>query len=124
MKKLFPPINSNTITGYLLLLLFLIRGFFNGALPLMDKTEARYGEVARLMAETGNWIVPQIDYGVPFWAKPPLSTWLSAASVKLLGTSEFALRLPFWIVAVLIALLLIPYGHKAQPKQCSVLKLS
>ena len=35
----------------------------------MDKTEARYGEIARLMAETGEWVVLQIDYGVPFWAK-------------------------------------------------------
>jgi 4-amino-4-deoxy-L-arabinose transferase-like glycosyltransferase len=102
----------SSLYGLIFTLLVGIRLFFNAVIPLTDKTEARYGEVARLMAETGNWIVPQIDYGVPFWAKPPLSTWLSAASVKLLGTSEFALRLPFWIVAVLIALLLIPYAHQ------------
>lgn len=64
MKKLFPPINAATVTGYLLVLLFLIRGFFNGTLPLMDKTEARYAEIARLMAETGEWIVLQIDYEI------------------------------------------------------------
>jgi hypothetical protein len=29
--------------------------------------------------------MPQIDYGIPFWAKPPLSTWLSAGSYFLLG---------------------------------------
>jgi 4-amino-4-deoxy-L-arabinose transferase-like glycosyltransferase len=102
----------SSLYGLIFTLLVGIRLFFNAVIPLTDKTEARYGEIARLMAETGNWIVPQIDYGVPFWAKPPLSAWLSAASVKLLGTSEFALRLPFWIVAVLIALLLIPYGHQ------------
>jgi 4-amino-4-deoxy-L-arabinose transferase-like glycosyltransferase len=101
-----------SLYGLIFTILAGIRLFFNAVIPLTDKTEARYGEIARLMAETGNWIVPQIDYGVPFWAKPPLSAWLSAASVKLLGTSEFALRLPFWIVAVLIALLLIPYGHQ------------
>ncbi|GAA4281068.1 phospholipid carrier-dependent glycosyltransferase [Gaetbulibacter aestuarii] len=72
----------------------------------MDKTEARYGEIARIMAETGNWITPQIDYGVPFWAKPPLSTWLSALSIKLLGVSEFALRLPAFLLSVgLVAVL-------------------
>ena len=98
--------------GLIFALLAGIRLFFNAVIPLTDKTEARYGEIARLMAETGNWIVPQIDYGIPFWAKPPLSAWLSSASIKLLGTSEFALRLPFWIVAVLIALLLIPYAHQ------------
>ena len=38
------------------------------AYPLMDPTEARYGEIARKMLETGNWVMPQFDYGVPFWA--------------------------------------------------------
>ena len=26
--------------------------------PLMDTTEARYGEMARIMVETGNWLTP------------------------------------------------------------------
>lgn len=98
--------------GLIFILLAGLRLFFNALIPLTDKTEARYGEVARLMAETGNWIVPQIDYGIPFWAKPPLSTWLSAGSISLFGDSEFGLRLPYWIVAVLIAFLMIPYGHQ------------
>ncbi len=63
-------------------------------IPLNDPSEARYGEIARKMLETGNWITPQHDYGVPFWAKPPLSVWLSAISMKLLGVNEFAARLP------------------------------
>ena len=61
MKKIFPPLTADTATGYALGLLIFIRAFFNGALPLMDKTEARYGEIARLMAETGEWVVLQID---------------------------------------------------------------
>ncbi|GAK84400.1 hypothetical protein JCM19238_1967 [Vibrio ponticus] len=48
---------------------FLIRLISLGAYPLMDTTEARYGEMARLMTETGNWLTPQFDYGVPFWGK-------------------------------------------------------
>ncbi len=65
-----------------------------GAYTLMDSTEARYAEIARKMAETGDWITPQIDYGVPFWGKPPLSTWLAAGSIALLGANEFAARFP------------------------------
>ncbi len=65
-----------------------------GAYPLMDPTEARYGEIARKMLETGQWLVPQFDYGVPFWGKPPLSMWLSAAAMAALGVTEFAARLP------------------------------
>ncbi len=78
----------------LLAFAFVIRLLTLGAYPLTDTTEARYGEIARKMLETGQWIVPQIDYGVPFWGKPPLSFWLTALSYKLLGVNEFAARLP------------------------------
>ncbi|PWY55202.1 dolichyl-phosphate-mannose--protein mannosyltransferase [Legionella qingyii] len=63
-------------------------------IPLNDVSEARYAEIARKMLETGNWVTPLHDYGIPFWAKPPLSTWLSAFSMKLFGVNEFAVRLP------------------------------
>ena len=68
--------------------------------PLNDTTEARYGEIARKMLETGNWVTPQHDYGVPFWAKPPLSTWLSALSMKCFGVNEFAVRLPGLLLSI------------------------
>ncbi|NOY84485.1 MAG: glycosyltransferase family 39 protein [Nitrospirae bacterium] len=65
--------------------------------PMMDTTEARYAEIARIMAETGDWITPWFDYGTPFWGKPPLSFWLQALSFRLFGVSEFAARLPSWL---------------------------
>ncbi len=68
------------------------------AYPLMDSTESRYAEIARKMLETGDWLVPQFDYGVPFWGKPPLSTWLSAASMAAFGVGEFAARLPSFLL--------------------------
>lgn len=75
-------------------LLIAVRLVTLGLYPVMDATESRYAEIARKMLETGDWLVPQIAYGVPFWAKPPLSTWLSAASMSLFGVNEFAARLP------------------------------
>lgn len=71
--------------------------------PLTDPTEARYAEIARKMVETGNWITPQFDYGVPFWAKPPLHTWLSALGMMMFGATPFAARL--FIFAASLALL-------------------
>jgi len=73
-----------------------------GAYPLMDTTEARYGEIARVMVETGNYITPQEIPGTPFWAKPPLYAWLSAASIQVLGVNEFALRLPSLLCALAV----------------------
>lgn len=90
-------------------LLFLIRAFFNGYLPLLDKTEARYGEIARLMSETGNWVTPQIDYGVFFWAKPPLSTWASAFSISIFGNHEFFVRLPYLLITLIICFFVSRY---------------
>jgi len=81
----------------------LLRLLTMGLYPLTDTTEARYSEVARKMVELNDWITPWYDYGVPFWAKPPLSTWLTAASLKIFGINEFAARLPYFLLAVLIA---------------------
>lgn len=68
--------------------------------PFADTTEPRYAEIARLMVETGDWITPWFEPGVPFWGKPPLSFWSQAAAIKLFGLSEFALRLPSWLATI------------------------
>ncbi len=91
----------------------LIRLLSLGAYPLMDTTEARYGEMARLMVETQNWITPQFDYGVPFWGKPPLFTWMSAVSIELFGVNEFAVRLPHWLAGVLCLIVVALMAKKA-----------
>ncbi len=74
-----------------------------GVYPLMDTTEARYAEIARKMVELNDWVTPWFDYGVPFWAKPPLSIWLTSASFKLFGINEIAARLPHWLAGMGVA---------------------
>ncbi len=91
-----------------------------GLYPLTDTTEARYGEVARKMAELGNWVTPLYDYGVPFWAKPPLTTWLSAISIQLFGVNEFAARLPYFLLAVLIAWLVWQWVRRSSASQAQL----
>ena len=98
------------IAALVIIVVVVVRLATLGAYPLMDSTESRYAELARKMLETGNWLTPQFDYGIPFWGKPPLSTWLSAASMGAIGVGEFAARLPSFLLALACA---IPIGVQA-----------
>ncbi|HEY8962225.1 MAG TPA: glycosyltransferase family 39 protein, partial [Luteolibacter sp.] len=81
-------------------LLVLSRLVLLGFAPHTDPSEARYAEIARKMVETGDWITPQFDYGVPFWAKPPLSMWMSALGMELFGVNEFGSRIFIFVAAL------------------------
>ena len=107
MKLNFINSQRKFISAIILATIFL-RVVTLGLYPLADRTEARYAEIARKMAETGDWITPKIGYGVPFWGKPPLSTWLTAASLKIFGINEFAARFSsFFLIACTVALIYI-----------------
>ena len=115
--------SQNTTSRWLWITLGLValaRLLTLGLYPLTDTTEARYGEVARKMAELGNWVTPLYDYGVPFWAKPPLTTWLSAISIELFGVNEFAARLPYLLLAVLIAWLVWRWVSRSSAQQAQL----
>jgi 4-amino-4-deoxy-L-arabinose transferase-like glycosyltransferase len=97
--------NNSKILSVSVILILIFRLVLTITIPLLDKTEARYAEIARIMQETNQWIVLQIDYGVPFWAKPPLSTWLSAGSFELFGVNEFASRFPSFLLSVILIII-------------------
>jgi 4-amino-4-deoxy-L-arabinose transferase-like glycosyltransferase len=82
---------------------FAARFLLLGAFPLMDPTESRYAEIARQMLVLGDWVTPWIEPGVPFWGKPPLSFWMTAASFQLFGANDFAARFPHWLGGLLVA---------------------
>ena len=88
--------------------------------PLNDSTEARYAEIARLMLDTGNWITPMHHPGAFFWAKPPLSTWLSAASMGLFGVSAWAARLPALILSIVILAYVWQFAKKYRDRQYAI----
>lgn len=68
-----------------------------GDLPLRDWDEGIVAGVARNIwrAEPGSqtWLYPTINYGEPYWNKPPLIHWLIALSYRFFGISEWSSRL-------------------------------
>lgn len=86
------------------------RLFLMMVLPLVDTSEPRYAEIARLMASSNDWITPWFEPGIPFWGKPPLSFWAQALSIKLFGLSEFAVRLPSLLAMTVVAALVYGAG--------------
>ena len=66
--------------------------------------EAIWAQSAREMIASGDLLIPAID-GRPWLEKPPLGTWLIAASGLAFGrVSEVAARLPSALAAVLLCL--------------------
>ncbi|MFO0837842.1 MAG: glycosyltransferase family 39 protein [Phycisphaerae bacterium] len=75
----------------LLLVVNLLIG--NAWTTVWDQDEAAYAGFASDMVTSNHWVVPQFPY-TQAHRKTPLTFWLIAGSFKLLGVSEFALRLP------------------------------
>jgi len=93
-----------------------------GSYPLVDSDEPVYGQVAKEMAAGAGWLTPHYD-GKPWFDKPPLFYWLSAGCVKLLGSTELAVRLPSAVLAVgvlvwLYLLVAYDFGRRAAVLAC------
>ncbi len=62
-------------------------------IPLLDPDEGIHAAIAREMAESGDWVTPRF-LGRPFFDKPILFFWVEAASIRLFGPTEMAVRAP------------------------------
>jgi len=78
-----------------------------GSAPLVNPDEGRYAEVPREMIASGDWVTPRLD-GVPYFEKPPFMYWAVAACERLLGPSEWSVRLAPALLG--IAGILVAYG--------------
>lgn len=66
---------------------------------LIGPDEPRYAAIGRAMASTGDWITPRL-WGSPWFEKPPLLYWMTAAGFKLGLGPETAPRFPVALVSV------------------------
>jgi 4-amino-4-deoxy-L-arabinose transferase-like glycosyltransferase len=97
---------KTTLHILLILVLSYIFFFHNlGSYSLKEPDEGRYAEIPREMVETGDYIVPHLDY-VRYFEKPPLLYWATALSFRIFGLSEWSARLPNALAALLTVLLL------------------
>lgn len=62
-----------------------------GLRPLMLPDEGRYVGVAWEMLRSGDWLTPTLN-GLPYFHKPPLFYWITAASMSVFGPNEWAAR--------------------------------
>lgn len=79
-----------------------------GAPALFDQDESQYGEIAVEMAGSGDPVTLHVN-GQPWFVHPPLYMWLVAAGSRVLGFSEFSIRIwsvVFSILAVYATALL------------------
>jgi 4-amino-4-deoxy-L-arabinose transferase-like glycosyltransferase len=82
------------------LLIALLFGAFLGSRAFSVPDEGRYSEIPREMVERGDYVTPYLN-GIKYFEKPPLLYWLQAGSIKAFGLSEWALRLPTALAALL-----------------------
>ncbi|MDJ0522333.1 MAG: glycosyltransferase family 39 protein [Planctomycetota bacterium] len=96
---------SKGITA-LLIALALVPYFLNlGTPPLWDANEPLYAQPPKevLEWEEGDFLAPTWN-GRPYFAHPPLSTWITVPFYAVLGSNEFAQRLPMALAAALTIL--------------------
>lgn len=99
MKPAIPILNQSRQKWLLVLLTFCTFFVLLGSRGLNEPDEGRYSEIAREMIATGDWLVPHFWY-VPHFDKPPMTYWLVAASMKIFGQNEWAVRLPLALAAL------------------------
>jgi len=78
---------------------------------LLDDADSTHAEVAREMAQTGDWAALKMD-GIHYYEKDPLMYWMVAACFDVLGPTELAGRLPIAFSVILAVLGVWALGGK------------
>jgi 4-amino-4-deoxy-L-arabinose transferase-like glycosyltransferase len=106
-----PPAPQIAGLPLLLLLACVALGWNLNGYRLLDPDEGRNAEVAREMAQTNDYLVPQLD-GLPYLDKPIVYFAAAAATIELLGPSETAARLPAYLATLATVALLVWFGRR------------
>jgi 4-amino-4-deoxy-L-arabinose transferase-like glycosyltransferase len=83
------------LIGFAVVFLYLL-----GVRTLVPPDEGRYAEMAREMLASGDWVTTRLN-GIKYFEKPPLQTWMNAASFAVFGLGEWQARLWTGLCALL-----------------------
>jgi 4-amino-4-deoxy-L-arabinose transferase-like glycosyltransferase len=78
---------------------------------LLGPDEPRYAAIGRAMAATGDWITPRL-WGQPWFEKPALLYWMTAAGFKAGLGPDWAPRLPVALMSVAFLLYFFVVLHR------------
>ena len=95
----------------LVLAAVLALGFDLGGYPLFDPDEGRNAEVAREMAETNDFVLPHLD-GLPYLDKPIVYFAAAAVTMKMLGPTETAARLPALLFTIATLVIVVRFARR------------
>ena len=66
---------------------------------MLGPDEPRYLAIGRSMAQSGDWITPRL-WGSPWFEKPPLLYWMTAAGTAIGLNQELSGRLPMVLLSL------------------------
>ena len=105
------PSSAHILLAAAFTLLYL---FGLGSAGFLGPDEPRYASIGREMARSGDWVTPRLN-GSPWFEKPPLLYWMTAAANRLGLRDEWAARLP----VALISLAFLAFFHRALRREFS-----
>jgi len=93
------PPRKWTIWAVAAIAAFLLYFFGLDRTGMLSADEPRYAAIGRAMAQSGDWVTPRL-FGQPWFEKPALLYWMTAAGFKLGLGDDLAPRIPVAIVSV------------------------
>jgi 4-amino-4-deoxy-L-arabinose transferase-like glycosyltransferase len=87
--------------------------------PLLDDADSVHVEAVREMVLRHDYVTLYAD-GIRYFDKPPLPYWLGAASAKLLGMHDWAIRLPLALSVLLLTLWLYQLANRTSGERAGL----
>ncbi len=115
MNQPIPATSGRRSLLWLVVLAVLLAFAFQGSRGLWNTDEGRYVDGALQMVDSGNYLVPAYSPIEVNLSKPPVTYWVIAGAVKLLGRNTWATRLPWACAFVATVWLLYGMGLRLVP---------